>query len=74
MVGEPWTVGCFTAMLVMWIIMMVGMMVPSAIPMALIYASVAPGGGSPRKPAGSDRDLCDRLYCHLEPLQPRGRP
>jgi predicted metal-binding membrane protein len=41
MMGEPWTAGYFTAMLVMWIIMMVGMMVPSAIPMALIYASVA---------------------------------
>ena len=41
MTGEPWSVGYFTAMLVMWIIMMVGMMVPSAIPMVLIYASIA---------------------------------
>jgi predicted metal-binding membrane protein len=40
MAGEPWSVGYFTAMLVMWIIMMVGMMVPSATPMVLIYASV----------------------------------
>ena len=40
MAGEPWSVGYFTAMLVMWIIMMVGMMVPSAIPMVLIYASI----------------------------------
>jgi predicted metal-binding membrane protein len=40
MAGEPWSVGYFTAMLVMWIIMMVGMMVPSAIPMILIYASI----------------------------------
>jgi predicted metal-binding membrane protein len=40
MAGEPWSAGYFTAMLVMWIIMMVGMMVPSAIPMVLIYASV----------------------------------
>jgi predicted metal-binding membrane protein len=40
MAGEPWTAGYFTAMLAMWIIMMVGMMVPSAIPMILIYASV----------------------------------
>ena len=40
MMGEPWSVGYFTAMLVMWMIMMVGMMVPSAIPMILIYASI----------------------------------
>jgi predicted metal-binding membrane protein len=40
MAGEPWSVGYFTAMLAMWIIMMVGMMVPSAIPMILIYASI----------------------------------
>ena len=40
MAGEPWSVGYFTAMLAMWIIMMVGMMVPSAIPMVLIYASI----------------------------------
>ena len=40
MAGEPWSVGYFTAMLVMWIIMMVGMMVPSAIPMVLIYVSI----------------------------------
>jgi predicted metal-binding membrane protein len=40
MAGEPWSVGYFTAILVMWIIMMVGMMVPSAIPMVLIYASI----------------------------------
>jgi predicted metal-binding membrane protein len=40
MAGEPWSLGYFTAMLAMWIIMMVGMMVPSAIPMVLIYASI----------------------------------
>ena len=40
MAGEPWSSGYFTAMLAMWIIMMVGMMVPSAIPMVLIYASI----------------------------------
>jgi predicted metal-binding membrane protein len=40
MAGVPWSRGYFTAMLVMWIIMMVGMMVPSAIPTILIYASV----------------------------------
>ena len=55
MVGEPWTAGYFTAMLVMWIIMMVGMMVPSAIPMALIFASIARKAareGSPLAPTG----------------------
>jgi predicted metal-binding membrane protein len=40
MAGEPWSVGYFSAILVMWIIMMVGMMVPSAIPMVLVYASI----------------------------------
>jgi predicted metal-binding membrane protein len=53
--GKPWTAGYFTAMLMMWIIMMVGMMVPSAIPMALIYASVArkaARGGTPLAPTG----------------------
>jgi predicted metal-binding membrane protein len=40
MAGEPWSIGYFTAMLAMWIIMMVGMMVPSAIPTILIYASI----------------------------------
>jgi predicted metal-binding membrane protein len=40
MAGEPWSLGYFSAMLAMWIIMMVGMMVPSAIPMVLIYASI----------------------------------
>ena len=38
--GEPWSLGYFSAMLVMWLIMMVGMMVPSAIPMVLIYGSI----------------------------------
>ena len=55
MMGEPWTAGYFTAMLVMWIIMMVGMMVPSAIPMALIYAAVARKAareGTPLAPTG----------------------
>ncbi len=55
MMGEPWTAGDFTAMLVMWIIMMVGMMVPSAIPMALIYAAIARKAareGSPLAPTG----------------------
>jgi predicted metal-binding membrane protein len=51
MTGEPWSVGYFTAMLVMWIIMMVGMMVPSAIPMILIYASIV------RKAAGEGSSL-----------------
>jgi predicted metal-binding membrane protein len=53
--GEPWTAGDFTAMLVMWITMMVGMMVPSAIPMVLIYASVARKAareGNPLAPSG----------------------
>jgi predicted metal-binding membrane protein len=55
MMEESWTAGYFTAMLVMWIIMMVGMMVPSAIPMVLIYASVARKAarqGSPLAPTG----------------------
>ena len=53
MAGEPWSVGYFTAMLVMWIIMMVGMMVPSAIPMVLIYASIVrkhPAAPEAKKP------------------------
>jgi predicted metal-binding membrane protein len=36
-----WTSSYFSAMLLMWVIMMIGMMIPSAIPMVLIFAAVA---------------------------------
>jgi predicted metal-binding membrane protein len=36
-----WTVSYFTAMLLMWVVMMVGMMAPTAIPMALVYAAIS---------------------------------
>ena len=50
-----WTPEYFTAMLIMWVIMMVGMMVPSAIPMVLIYAAIgrkAAREGSSLAPTG----------------------
>lgn len=36
-----WTGAYFTAMLLMWVVMMIGMMAPTAIPMVLVYAAVS---------------------------------
>jgi predicted metal-binding membrane protein len=38
--AQPWDLGYFVAMFVMWTVMMVGMMVPSAAPMILLYARI----------------------------------
>jgi len=40
MLLQEWTIAYFSAMFLMWVIMMTGMMAPTAIPMALVYAAV----------------------------------
>ena len=42
---EPWSLGELTAMLVMWLGMMVAMMLPSAAPMILLFAGTQRGRG-----------------------------
>ena len=66
MAGEPWSLGYFTAMLAMWIIMMV--VVPSAIPMVLIYASIVRKAAREGSSFGFHRSFRGRLYNCLEPL------
>ncbi|MGI9415477.1 MAG: DUF2182 domain-containing protein [Hyphomicrobiales bacterium] len=39
--AEPWTAGDFTAMVVMWAVMMVAMMLPSAAPMILMFSTIS---------------------------------
>jgi predicted metal-binding membrane protein len=48
---EPWSVGDFTLMFVMWAVMMVAMMTPSAAPMILLHAAIIRKRPEPDRPA-----------------------
>jgi predicted metal-binding membrane protein len=46
----PWTIGEFTLVLSMWVVMMIAMMAPTATPMTLVYAAVARKAAAQRSP------------------------